>query len=106
MKKVKFFLSLFSLVLLVAVLNFGAEAKADLVLLNGKIATVDKSDLIVQALAVRGDKILALGKDNQMRRYIASSTRVIDLQGKLAIPGFIDAHGHFPLSGTPKWSWT
>lgn len=68
---------------------------ATLVLTNGKILTVEDSMPEVQAIAVRGDRIAALGSVADIRRYIGASTDVIDLQGKLAIPGFIEGHGHF-----------
>ena len=68
---------------------------ADLVLRNGTIVTVD--DLIpeVDALAVRGDRIVAVGRAAELDRYIGDETQVIDLDGRLAIPGFIEGHGHF-----------
>lgn len=68
---------------------------ADLVLRNGAIVTVD--DLIpeVDALAVRGDRIVAVGRAAELDRYIGDETQVIDLDGRLAIPGFIEGHGHF-----------
>ena len=68
---------------------------ADLVLRNGKIVTVDAAGRIEQALAVRGDRIVALGPDASAPRWIGPRTRVIDLHGMLAIPGFIEGHGHF-----------
>jgi predicted amidohydrolase YtcJ len=75
---------------------------ADLVLHNGKIATVDTARPSAQALAVRGDTIVALGTDEQINPYIGEKTRVIDLAGKLAIPGFIDSHLHFMNVGETK----
>ncbi len=75
---------------------------ADLVLHNGKIATVDTNRPSAQALAARGDTIVALGTDEEINRYIGDKTQVIDLAGKLAIPGFIDAHLHFMGVGEQK----
>jgi predicted amidohydrolase YtcJ len=75
---------------------------ADLVLHNGKIVTVDTARPSAQALAVRGDSIVALGTDEEINRYIGDKTQVIDLAGKLAIPGFIDAHLHFMGVGEQK----
>jgi predicted amidohydrolase YtcJ len=63
--------------------------------MNGKIVTVDVTNPEVQAIAIRGDEIIALGRDEEIRSYIDDSTKVIDLDGKLAIPGFIEGHGHF-----------
>src|SRR5580658_6199623 len=68
---------------------------ADLVLRNGKIVTVEASVPEVQALAARGGKIVAVGTNEQMLAYVGSATKVIDLGGRLAIPGFIEGHGHF-----------
>jgi predicted amidohydrolase YtcJ len=68
---------------------------ATLVLTNGKILTVEEATPEAQAIAVRGDRIAALGSAADIRRYIGPSTEVIDLKGQLAIPGFIEGHGHF-----------
>jgi predicted amidohydrolase YtcJ len=68
---------------------------ADLVLRNGKIVTVNAAQPIVQALAARGDRISALGSNADAAKWIGPRTKVIDLQGQLAIPGFIEGHGHF-----------
>ena len=75
---------------------------ADLVLRNGTIVTVD--DLIpeAEALAVRGDRIVAVGRAAEIDRYIGDETQVIDLDGRLAIPGFIEGHGHFLGIGDAK----
>jgi len=75
---------------------------ADLVLRDGKIVTVDPARPSAQALAVRGDTIVALGTDEEIGRYIGDKTQVIDLGGKLAIPGFNDAHLHFMGVGDRK----
>jgi predicted amidohydrolase YtcJ len=72
-----------------------AAAPADLVLRGGKIVTMEDARPEVQALAVRGDTIVALGSDQDVRPYIGAGTKVIDLGGALATPGFIDAHVHF-----------
>jgi len=74
----------------------------DLVLMNGKIVTVDEAKPEVQAIAIREDVIVAVGSDNKINRYIGELTKVIDLDGKLAIPGFIDGHGHFTGLGQAK----
>jgi hypothetical protein len=72
-----------------------AVRPADLVLRGGKIVTVDQARPEAQALAVNGDTIVALGSNQDIQRYIGPGTRVIDLKGALAVPGFIDAHVHF-----------
>jgi len=68
---------------------------ADLVLRNGKIVTMNPVEPTAQALAVRGGKITALGADAAAQRWVGPNTKVIDLHGMLAIPGFIEGHGHF-----------
>ena len=72
----------------------GAQAKADLVLVNGKIYTVDNARPIASALAVRGGRVLFVGSDAEARVLANASTRVIDLNGKTVIPGIVDAHAH------------
>jgi predicted amidohydrolase YtcJ len=71
------------------------ETPADLVLKNGKVVTVDDKRPEAQAVAVLGGKIVAVGSEKDIKRYIGGSTQVIDLKGALAIPGIIDSHGHF-----------
>ncbi|MFQ6037399.1 MAG: amidohydrolase, partial [Candidatus Aminicenantales bacterium] len=75
---------------------------ADLVLKNGKIATMDAAVPEVEALAVRGSTIVAVGDDGDIAPYIGEATQVIDLEGRLAIPGFIESHGHFTSIGRAK----
>lgn len=71
------------------------SAPADLVLTHGKIVTLDRGRPEVQALAVRHGRIVALGADAAIADLIGPRTRVIDLHGTLATPGFIESHGHF-----------
>ncbi len=78
------------------------EEPADLVLIQGKIVTMDEASPEAEALAVRGDTILAIGTNAEIEPYIGESTRLIDLEGNLAIPGFIDAHAHFTGIGQAK----
>jgi len=75
---------------------------ADLLLRNGKIVTVDSARPEAQALAVRGDTIVAVGTNQEIDAYRGPSTEVIDLEGKLAVPGFIEGHGHFMGVGQAK----
>ncbi len=78
------------------------EEPARLVLRNGKIVTVDPQRPEVQALAVRGDQVVATGSNDEIQRFIGDNTEVIDLAGRLAIPGFIEGHGHFTGVGEMK----
>jgi predicted amidohydrolase YtcJ len=79
-----------------------SENPADLVLVHGKIVTVDANHPSAEALAVRGDRIIAVGTDAQIQRHIGQTSRVLDLRGRLAIPGFIDSHAHFTGIGEAK----
>jgi predicted amidohydrolase YtcJ len=72
-----------------------AVRTADLVLRGGKIVTVDDRRPEAQAIAVNGDTVTALGSNQEIQPYIGPATRVIELNGALATPGFIDAHAHF-----------
>jgi hypothetical protein len=72
---------------------------ADLVLTNGRIITVDPSDSIAEAIAIKGDKIAAVGSNTTIRKLIGKDTRVIDLKGQTVTPGLIDAHCHFASGG-------
>jgi predicted amidohydrolase YtcJ len=85
-----------SFVLPLLVLSATAQTPpASLVLRNGKIVTLDAAKPEVQALAIRGGVIVALGADTAVQPHVGAGTRVIDLGGRLAIPGFIEGHGHF-----------
>lgn len=89
------------------------SAPADLVLRNGKVVTMDSTTPEGQAVAITGDRITAVGSDADIKRYIGPDTKVIDLQGHLAIPGFNESHGHYmglgagltelDLMGVPSW---
>ncbi len=71
------------------------EEPADLVLLSGKVVTVDPDHPEAEALAARNGRIVAVGEDRDIRRHVGPETEVVDLEGRLAIPGFIEGHGHF-----------
>jgi predicted amidohydrolase YtcJ len=72
-----------------------AQAPADLVLVNGKIWTVNDKQAEIEAVAVLGNRIAAIGSTEEIRKWIGANTRVIDLQGKRVTPGFNDSHVHF-----------
>jgi predicted amidohydrolase YtcJ len=75
---------------------------ADLVLRNGKIVTLDAAQPQIEAIAITSGKIVAVGSNAQIARQITPATKVIDLNGHLAIPGFIEGHGHFMGLGESK----
>ena len=99
-------ITFFNLALLILciglIMGCGQDKSADLVLMNGKVVTLDDTNPEAQALAIKSDKILAVGSNQEIQAYVVQSTRVIDLEGKLAIPGFIDGHGHFMSLGQAK----
>ena len=72
---------------------------ADLVLLNGKIVTVDEKDSVEEAVAVKFGRILAVGKNDEIRNMVGEGTKVIDLGWRTVIPGFIDSHCHMMATG-------
>lgn len=71
-----------------------AAEPATLILHHGKIATVDKDFRIAEAIAVRGDKIVAVGSDDDVLKLKGDETELVDLEGKLVLPGLIDSHVH------------
>ena len=70
------------------------QAAADLVITNGRIITVDEKFTIAQAVAVKGDRIIAVGTTQQINALAGPTTRRIDLKGKAVLPGLIDSHAH------------
>ena len=72
---------------------------ADLIITNGKIWTVDKSLPMAQAVAVLGDRIVAVGSATEIEAWRGLQTKVIDAGGRLVLPGFNDAHVHFVSGG-------
>ena len=80
----------------------GKPEPADLVLRNGRVMTVDPRGPQAQAVAIRGSRIVAVGTNAQMTRYIDRNTKVLDLTGKLVVPGLIEGHGHFMGLGEMK----
>jgi hypothetical protein len=72
---------------------------ADLVIFNGRVWTVDPARPSAEAVAVVGERIAAVGANDEIRRWIGRQTRVVDAAGKSVLPGFIDAHAHFATGG-------
>jgi len=75
---------------------------ADTVFLNGQVVTVDTENRIMEAVAVKGNQILAVGTTEEIKRLIHADTKIVDLQGKSLLPGFIDSHLHITIYGTNK----
>ena len=80
------------------------QSAPDLILSNGKIITVDERFSIAQAAAIRGDRIVAVGGNQEIAKLAGPSTRKIDLKGKAVIPGLIDNHMHLLRGGT-TWQY-
>jgi len=81
--------------------NLLAQIKpnADLIITNAKVWTVDKANPTAQAVAVLGDRMIAVGSNADVEALRSPATRVIDAGGKLLLPGFNDAHVHFVSGG-------
>ena len=87
--------------IVVAFVTFAASAMPvraqtpDMLLVNGKIVTVDDRFTVAQALAISGDRILKVGTTAEIQALKGPQTRVIDLAGRTVIPGLIDNHAHW-----------
>jgi predicted amidohydrolase YtcJ len=82
------------------------EPKADRILLNGTILTVDTRDSIAEAVAIKGGRIIAVGSNAEILEFAGSGTEQIDLDGLTATPGLIDTHVHFSSGGLLKLTQT
>ena len=91
----------FQFLLLFSILFLSCTQKetADLILINGKILTLNPSNPEVAAIATKGDKILAVGTTKAIQQHRSDHTKVIDLKRQLAIPGLIEGHGHYMSLG-------
>ena len=67
--------------------------------MNGKVVTVDSSFSIKEAVAIKNGRFVAVGTDSDMRRWIGRNTTVVNLAGRMMIPGLIDSHMHATVAG-------
>lgn len=87
---------LLSASILLLTFDCGLQEKADLVIINGKVLTIDKERPTAEAIAIKGENIIAVGTTSELSALVEKgSTKVIDAGGRLVIPGFNDAHVHF-----------
>src|SRR5260370_37627171 len=102
--KTKLSPSLFFVLVLFMIMNFTTHADkppftADLIIVNGTLHTMDRNAPDAQALAIHGNRIIAVGSSEQIGRLAGTNTRVFDAKGQLVLPGFNDAHVHFMSGG-------
>lgn len=100
--KTNFLIFTAALMLTLFATGCSTNESADMVLINGKIITVDKSMPEAEAIAIKADTILAVGSKSEIENYISEETQIIDLKGNVAYPGFIDSHAHFLSLGKAK----
>src|SRR5437016_2651835 len=101
--KLRFFVLLLTLLVLMSI-NFATHANnplfaADLIIVNANIHTMDRSQPIANAVAVHGNRIIAVGSNDEIKKLAGANTEVIDAKGQLVLPGFNDAHVHFMSGG-------
>jgi predicted amidohydrolase YtcJ len=83
-----------ALIILMFFCGFAVAEEADLIIYHGKLVTVDPQFAIQQAMAVKGDRILRVGRDAEVLKLRGQKTKVVDLGGKTVLPGLIDSHAH------------
>ena len=92
------------------VASLALAGEADLLLVNGKIVTMEdygvntNTGRTVQAMAIRGDKIMALGTNDEMLRFAGPQTKKLDVKGRAVFPGFIDTHNHLHDGAVGRWA--
>jgi len=85
-----------SIIAMISINSCSQSEKADLVIINGKVFTIDEENPFVQAVAIKGETIIAVGTTKEISGYIDQNiTKIINAGGRLVLPGFNDAHVHF-----------
>jgi len=93
------FATLFALLTLPQFVGAQSKPAADLIIRNAKVWTVDKDHPTTQAVAVLGERIVAVGSNDDVEAWRGARTRIVDAYGKLLLPGFNDSHVHFVDGG-------
>src|SRR2546426_4749951 len=96
---------LFLTLLVLMSINFTTHANnpsfaANLIIANGNIRTMDRNHPTAEAIAIHGNRIIAVGANDEIRKLAGANTKVIDAKGQLVLPGFNDAHVHFMSGGS------
>lgn len=99
MRVVKYTLLMFILTFTIFACAKSGEKMADVVLLNGTIWTVNSAQPWAESVALNGDKIYKVGRTAEIKKLVGKETKVIELDGALVLPGFIDSHTHFLKGG-------
>jgi len=103
----QFILKFFAFLFLPAITSFlccSLSPKADLIIYNGKIYTMDANQPIAEMVAIKGGKIIHVGSSDELDRWRGSQTKIINLEGKTMTPGLIESHGHIMGMGYAKSS--
>lgn len=96
MKKKTFKFILITLVIMASIsCSKNTNSSADLILKNARVWTMNPEQPWAQALAVKNGLLLTVGENSEVLDYQNANTEIIDAQGKLVVPGFIDSHVHF-----------
>ena len=100
----KYLLSIFTVLMIIFISSCNSQKTehADIIFTGGTIYTVDESKSVVEAVAIIGDKMNFVGDEDEALKLKGKNTQQIDLENKIMIPGFIDAHGHFTGMGNSK----
>jgi predicted amidohydrolase YtcJ len=85
-----------------SLVTLGKSYRADLVFYNGRLITMEPNQPYAQAIAIRGDKIVAVGSNHEIRALAGLNAQVINLGGRTLVPGFIDSHAHW--IGCNEWT--
>lgn len=99
-------MKIFILLLFVCYGSSACAQSADIILFNGKIFTSDSRQPYARALAIKGNRIIAVGTDQRILKLISSKTQKIDLAGRTVVPGFNDAHEHLGFFAPVGQSFT